>query len=153
MAARILILDDDLSTLEMLRLALEGEGDYHVLVASTLVDDLVEIEQIHPDVIVLDYKFGGRELGWDYVERLKGNSGTREIPIIFCTGAVSDVHKQEGLLQQKGIPVLYKPFRLEELLELIQKCLATSTAGSASHFTPAGSLPSEQDEKYKGEPA
>lgn len=128
MTAHILILDDDLSTLEMLQLVLETEGDYRVTIARTLTEDLPEIERLHPDLILLDLKFGGRELGWDYLQKLRLFRATSKIPIILCTAALKDVREQEPVLLQKGIPVLYKPFDIDELLTLVKQRLASLSA-------------------------
>lgn len=127
MTAHILILDDDLSSLEMLQLVLETEGDYRVTIARTLGEDLSEIERLHPNLILLDFKFGGRELGWDYLQKLRLSRATSMIPIIVCTAALRDAREQEEILLQKGIPVLYKPFDIDELLRLVKQRLDHSS--------------------------
>jgi len=124
MAEHILILDDDFSTLEMLRMALEGEGLYQVTTADTLFEDIGEIERLHPDLILLDFKFGGRELGWNYLQKLKLHPATTTIPVILVTAAREDMREQEKMLLQQDIPVLYKPFDLAELLALVEQQLA-----------------------------
>ena len=127
MPAHIVILDDDLSTLEMLSLALEAEGHYCVTTAPTPFEDLADIERLAPDLIVLDFKFGGRELGWQYLQKLKLHRTTMSIPVILCTAALRDAQEQEPILKQKGIPVLYKPFNLNELLALVREQLTHSS--------------------------
>ena len=45
------------------------------------------------------------------------------IPVILCTAAWQDMREQENVLRQKGVPVIYKPFDLEELLHTIRRTL------------------------------
>lgn len=128
MSAHILIIDDDLSTLEMLDLALEAEGGYRVTTSEAIFQDLAEVERLHPDLILLDFKFGGRELGWNFLQQLKLRRATAFIPVILCTAALNDVQEQEPVLLQKGVPILYKPFSLDKLLALIQQRLASPSS-------------------------
>ena len=44
-----------------------------------------EIEQLHPDLIILDYIFGTEKTGWQMLQKLKMTRQTATIPIIICT--------------------------------------------------------------------
>lgn len=131
MSAHLLIIDDDPSILEMMRLVLEGEGGYQVTVAERIFEDVIEVEHLQPDLIVLDFRFGAHQDGWNFLQKLKLHRPTMHIPIILCTGAFTDVSQQEAILEQKGIPILVKPFNLNELLDLVEKCLAPLSSTSA----------------------
>ena len=48
---------------------------------------------------------------------------TKDIPVILCTAALSEMREQEETLRQKKIPVLYKPFDMDELLKLVHQIL------------------------------
>jgi DNA-binding response OmpR family regulator len=74
--------------------------------------------------LLLGFKFARRDLGWDYLQKLKRHRGTMAIPVILCTAALNDVREQESVLLQKGIPILYKPFHIDELLALVQQQVA-----------------------------
>ncbi|HET8841350.1 MAG TPA: response regulator [Ktedonobacteraceae bacterium] len=95
MSSHILIIDDDLPTLEMMRSVLEIEGRYQVTVAQVLFEDLSEIERLQPDLILLDLTFGGRRLGWDFFQQLRRSRTTMRIPVIICTAAFNEARKQE----------------------------------------------------------
>lgn len=119
MSASILLIDDDESVLEMMRLVLESEG-YHVHTSLLVFEDLKEIEQLHLDLIILDFKIRGRENTWTFLQKLKLFPPTSAIPLVLCTAALKDVREQESILREKGIPVLYKPFDLKDFLFLVQ---------------------------------
>jgi CheY-like chemotaxis protein len=125
MGARVLLIDDDDSVLEMMSLVLESEG-YTVKTSLTAFDDLKDVENLHLDLIILDFKIRGRETTWTFLQKLKLYPPTSIIPVFLCTSALADVREQETKLQEKGIPVLYKPFRLDELLSLVHTCLGSN---------------------------
>ena len=64
-----------------------------------------------------------RQLGIDraqdteFIERLRQHA----------TDAVHDVQAQEPVLRQRGIPVLFKPFDLDDLLRTIRRILGEET--------------------------
>lgn len=124
MPAHLLIIDDEPSILEMMRLVLEEEGDYQVTVAQKIFEDVIDIELLEPDLILLDFRFGAHQEGWDFLQKLELHRPTMHIPILLCTADSADILQQEPILEQKGIPVLYKPFELDELFDLVEKCLA-----------------------------
>jgi CheY-like chemotaxis protein len=129
MGALVLLIDDDHSTLDMMSLVLESEG-YHVKTSLTAFEDLKEVENLHPDLIIVDFKIRGRETTWTFLQKLKLFPPTSAIPLFLCTAALKDVREQEATLREKGIPVLYKPFGLDELLLLVHTCLASKPFSS-----------------------
>lgn len=122
MATRILVINDTQEILEMFRAILEDEG-YEVVLSSFPVQKAQEIEQINPQLIILDFIFGERKLGWQMLQLLKMQRSTAKIPIIICTAAESAVRDQEGYLVSQGIQIVYKPFDLDVLLQAISRAL------------------------------
>jgi CheY-like chemotaxis protein len=125
MKAHILIIDDDQSILEMMRLVLEEEGGYRVTTAESTFEDVADIERLQPDLILLDFLLQGRNTGWNFLQKLRLHRPTKDIPIVLCTAALSDVKEQESILIQKGIPILYKPFDVDELLHIVDQILSS----------------------------
>ena len=130
MSAHLLIIDDDPSILEMMRLVLEEEGGYQVTIAEMVFADVIEVERLQPDLILLDFRFDAHQDGWNFLQKLKLYRPTMHIPIILCTAGLADVAQQEAILEQKGIPILYKPFHLDELLDVVKKSLAHAASTS-----------------------
>jgi CheY-like chemotaxis protein len=123
MMKRILIVDDTPSMLEMFQILLEAEG-YEVLLSSFPYKQISDVEDIRPDLIILDYVFEGKKIGWQMVQLLKMHPSTASIPIIVCTAAGSSIHEHEADL--KDTPVLQKPFKIAELFEMIDHHLKVS---------------------------
>ncbi len=126
--AHILIIDDDQSILEMMRLILEEEGKYHVTTCEIVFEDVGEVERLHPDIILLDFLMQGRQTGWTLLQKLKLHRPTKDIPIVLCTAGLSDIKEQEPIFTQKGIPILYKPFDIDELLHVVEQILSSSAS-------------------------
>jgi len=66
MAARILVVNDTQEILDLFQIILESEG-YEVVLSSFPFKYTGEIEKIKPDLIILDFLFGDKHLGWQRV--------------------------------------------------------------------------------------
>ena len=132
MSSRILVINDDQSILDLFRLLLEAEG-YQVILSKVAYEDVQEIEHLHPALIILDFKIGQHNLGWTLLQKLKMYPPTKDIPLILCTAALTEVREQEEALRQKGIPLIYKPFEIDELLQVIQQCLPPPSLKVVGH--------------------
>lgn len=122
MKARILVMNHSPEILAILHDLLEDEG-YEVKTAEVRLEHLIAIEQTHPDLIILDGLFGQPPTGWMLLKHMKANTVVATIPVILCTTAVREVNERKACLQQLGIPVLFKPFEIDELLELVRQVL------------------------------
>jgi len=129
MAQRILVVNDTQEILELFRMILEGEG-YEVILSGFPIQQIRDIEEINPDLIILDFVFGDQKLGWQMLQMLKMQRSTQSIPIIVCTAALDMVREQEGFLVSQGIHVIYKPFDIDHLLTNVKQLLE-----SHEHFS------------------
>jgi DNA-binding response OmpR family regulator len=118
MAQRILVVNDTPDILEMFQMVLEEEG-YEVVLSSFPYRQISDVEKIKPDLIILDYIFQGEKTGWQMLQLLKMQRSTAHIPVIVCTAASNVVQEQEGYLVAQGVRVVYKPFEIDQLVEMI----------------------------------
>jgi len=125
MATRILVVNDTQELLDLFQILLEYEG-YEVMLSSFPFKHIKEIEKIQPDLIILDFLFGDKQMGWQMLEVLKMQRSTASIPVIACTAALQDVREQEGYLVSQGVHVVYKPFDIDQLLTTIKQALASA---------------------------
>jgi CheY-like chemotaxis protein len=129
MKACILVINDDQAILDLYRLLLESEG-YKVLLSKIALEDVRQIEGLAPDCIILDLKLGFGRNGLTLLQQLKMYRPTAEIPVILCTAAIRLVREQEDILKQRGIPIVYKPFDIDDLLETIANALTRKEASA-----------------------
>ncbi len=114
---RILIVDDDLSSLRLLTEILTERG-YVVHPTSCGEMALRFVEATLPDLILLDIKMPGLN-GFEVCRRLKADDRTLAIPVIFITGLGDLADKVKGF-QAGGVDYLTKPLQLEEVLVRVQ---------------------------------
>lgn len=88
-----------------------------------LNSDLREVSRIQPDLIILDYYVGREGVGWEFLQMLKMEDSTAEVPVLICTTAVQLVHEIAGYLATKQVTFLRKPFGSRDLTTAVQYAL------------------------------
>ena len=92
---RVLIVDDQISNVKLLA-AILGD-DYRTRVATNGPDALKLAESTpQPDLILLDIMMPDMD-GYEVCRKLKGNSATHNIPVIFITALSSESDEEIGL--------------------------------------------------------
>ena len=125
----ILVIDDDIDLVEIIRVTLESEG-YKVIDAQNGKRGLEMALEKRPDLILLDVMMGTVDEGFQVAYQLRKGSETKDIPILMLT-AVSD---QTGFAfdpatDQEFLPVdefLEKPVSPRNLIDLVRKHLPPS---------------------------
>ncbi len=92
---QILVVDDEEDILELVRYNLTREG-YDVLCASSGEEGLKAAKNKLPDLIVLDLMLPGMD-GLEVAGVLKGNSSTRDIPVVMLTAKGEEADIVTGL--------------------------------------------------------
>jgi DNA-binding response OmpR family regulator len=114
---RVLVVDDDLKTVELVKLYLNRDG-YKVLAAYDGVEALRLARESRPDLIVLDLMLPGMD-GLEVCRTLRGES---DVPIIMLTARTTDEDKLTGL----GLGAddyVTKPFSPRELAARVRTVL------------------------------
>jgi len=109
MDAKVLVIDDDIGLLTMLRLGLELEG-FDVVTATGGKEGLRCAYQVHPDVVVLDVMMSEMD-GWTTCQRLRQVS---DVPVIMLSGRTAKEDIVKGL-SMGADDYLTKPCSLDEL--------------------------------------
>jgi CheY-like chemotaxis protein len=114
---KILVVDDEISILEMVQLVLEGEG-YEVQ-ARLNGACFQQMRSDLPDLILLDILLSGED-GRELCQRLKGDEKTRHIPVILLSAHFS---ARDSPAMSGADAFLPKPFHLLELIDLVKRYL------------------------------
>lgn len=120
---KILIVDDELSILELVTIALQMHG-YEVDTLSDGKAALEKLERNRYDLTVLDFKMpgmGGQEV---YKHLLRSNPDAAR-RVLFMTGDVLG-DKTEKYLQEHGTLCISKPFSLDTFRTMVKKSLDQS---------------------------
>src|ERR1700757_87177 len=97
----ILVVNDTQEILELFQAILEEEAGYKVTLTSIKPQMLEMVKEIRPDLIISDHVFGDEKIGWQFIQRLKMDRETADIPIIVCSGAIKELREMEGYLTSK----------------------------------------------------
>jgi len=114
----ILVVDDDASLRELLKLQLAAEG-YDVRLADDAIVAGRALMQDPADVMVVDVALPYID-GIDFVAALKADMTLPEVPVVFITGNAAVVDRARAL----RAPCLKKPFSVLQLLETVRRELA-----------------------------
>jgi DNA-binding response OmpR family regulator len=117
---RILIIDDEMDFVKMLRARLQIEG-YEVLTAEDGTKGIQVARKERPAVIILDIMMPGMD-GHMVCDMLKKSTLTWSIPIIYLTAKTSQA--DEVLAMEKGAKYyLTKPYNPGVLLEMVRSAI------------------------------
>jgi len=122
--AKILIIDDDFSIIELLTDVLAREG-HSVESAGEAVVGMQKARALKPDLIILDYHMPGMT-GAHLFESLRRNQATSRTPILFMSGEASGEDILREIASPDGASFLAKPVRLEDFRRCVRELLASS---------------------------
>ena len=117
----IMVVDDSLTVRRVTQRLLERQG-YTVLLAKDGVDALRQLQDIKPDIMLVDIEMPRMD-GYDLTRNVRGNKQTATIPIIMITSRTAEKHRSMAV--ELGVnEYLGKPYQEEELLKYIKQYLA-----------------------------
>ena len=94
--AKILLVEDEPDTRELVRLTLELDG-HDVLEAETAEEAILRARSGHPDLILMDLSLGGKFDGLEATKRLRADPDFEETPIIALTAHAMQGDRERSL--------------------------------------------------------
>lgn len=113
----VLVVEDESAQREVLAYNLQAEG-FHVESAENGEDALLLVDELLPDIIVLDWMMP-HVSGIEVCRRLKSRSETRNIPIIMLSARSEDVDRVRGL-ETGADDYVVKPYSVVELMARVR---------------------------------
>lgn len=121
----VVVVEDDKPIGELLAGVINDEDGYRAIHVTRPADALRTMEQIQPDLLVLDVGLPGMS-GLELYDRIHQDARLRDIPVMFET-AVSREHASE--FRKRGIrKVLQKPFDLNDLIDSVKELAPPAAA-------------------------
>jgi len=115
-----MLIEDDQPILDMMDILLRRIGYEPVLVPDAL-DALRQIQEETPSLILLDIMMTPIN-GWEFLEKLRGEYGLNDIPVLLFTASPS-VEEKIAELDDPRLGVLQKPVSIIELQAGIERFL------------------------------
>jgi putative two-component system response regulator len=150
-ASKILVVDDKLDTLVLLRELLSSRG-YEIITATEAgeAEDLVHSEK--PDLVLLDVVMPGKS-GYELCRELKADPFTRLVPVVMITGLTDRQDRVAGI-EAGADDFLSKPVYPEELFARVKSLLKlkefTDELENAESVVVALALGIESRDPYTG---
>lgn len=119
--ANVLIVDDSSTERKILVSYLQEIGA-SITTAESGEEALTKINQISPDLIILDVVLPGKS-GFEICREIKSNDNTSKIPIVICSTKGSEMDKFWGM-KQGADAYLPKPVDKNELFATVKKLTA-----------------------------
>lgn len=119
--SKILIVDDAVDTVELLKKRFHAEG-YDTSEAYNGEEALNKVPEYDPDLIVLDVMMPKID-GYEVAKRLKANEKTKYIPVLMLTAKGEIEHKVKGL-DIGADDYMAKPFDYKELSARVRSLLS-----------------------------
>ena len=126
MSIKVLVVDDEYMTRDLLRLVLE-RYKFQVYEAGDGKDGLQKIAKQKPDIIVLDVMMPHID-GIEMTKMLRANPATAEIPVIMISAKSHQMAVREGLDAGANM-YMAKPVNQRKLIANIQELTAALVEG------------------------
>jgi CheY-like chemotaxis protein len=115
--ARILVVDDEPSVLEVIKGLLEKDG-HDVVTADSGRGGLDVLNEELPDLILMDVMMPGMD-GWEAAKKIKKHRDTKDIPLAMLTVKSSAKDRAKSLGDIKADWHIAKPVTRERLLNTV----------------------------------
>jgi PleD family two-component response regulator len=109
---KILIVDDTVSVINMIKTALSNES-YQILIATSGENAIKSAKIAQPDLILLDILMPEMD-GYEACRRLKSDEETKDIPVLFMS-ALTEVFDKVKAFNLGAVDYVTKPLNVEEL--------------------------------------
>lgn len=120
MPHKIMLVEDDLPILEMMEILLRRIG-YEPILVPDVLDALRQVKDDPPSLILLDIMMTPMN-GWEFLEKLRGEFGMRDIPVLLFTASPS-VEEKIAELNDPKLGILQKPVSIIELKAGLERFL------------------------------
>ncbi|MDA9896416.1 phosphate regulon transcriptional regulator PhoB [Gammaproteobacteria bacterium] len=137
MAAKILIIEDEIAVREMLTFTLKNNG-FETFEAGNSEEALNIVSKNNINLILLDWMLPGKA-GIDIARSLRASIETKELPIIMLTAKSEESDKIMGL-ESGADDYITKPFSPKELIARIKALLRRSAPQTDMEVVIFGSI-------------
>lgn len=117
MTNRILLVDDNLTNLQVLYQALEAEG-YELLVAQSGAEALEIAREAQPQLVLLDITMPGMD-GYETCHKLKADEATADAVVVYLSARGDVADKLEGF-EAGAVDFISKPFQFKEVVARVR---------------------------------
>jgi len=125
----VMVVDDSLTVRRLTGRLFAREG-YRVATAKDGVDALQQLQDVAPDLLVLDIEMPRMD-GFELTKHLRSDPRTADVPIVIVTSRTADKHRRHAL--ELGANAFFgKPYQEDELLAAVAGLLGEAAPAQAA---------------------
>lgn len=119
--ARILVVDDEPDIRTLLKISLERNSQFEVVLTSSGAEAITAATLERPDLVLLDVMMPAMD-GLETLSHIRAITGCADVPVVLLT-ARTHSRQVEAYLSAGAISVIAKPFKPLELVEKLQNLI------------------------------
>jgi GAF domain-containing protein/CheY-like chemotaxis protein/anti-sigma regulatory factor (Ser/Thr protein kinase) len=127
---RVLVVDDDPSVIDLLRQTLP-EAEYQLAAAMDGLEGLAAVAADRPDLVLLDLIMPALD-GFGFIDRLRANPDTRQLPVIVITERELTASEWENLTRSVATVMSKRGLQGEALIAAIERALSAEATRHAA---------------------
>jgi len=116
MKKKVVLLQDNKDILDIMDQVLDEEG--YEVVPSLTTEPIEQLDEIDPDIVIVDDHIKGKVKGSEVVKDLKSNPDTEEIPAVLTSTSDKLPQQAEAC---KADDYIQKPFDLDHMVEVVKR--------------------------------
>lgn len=116
MKKKVVLVQDNKDILDIMDQVLEEEG--FDVTASLTTEPIEKIEEIDPDVVVVDEHIKGRKKGSEVIKELKSDPQTEDVSAVLTSTSNNLAQEAEDC---KADDYIEKPFDLDHMVDVVKK--------------------------------
>ena len=120
MTSTILVVEDEITTLKLIKWVLQREG-YHVVTATNGSEGLRKAREHQPDLLLLDIVMPGMD-GFQVCQYIRRDPATAKMPVIVFS-SLNRPADQRQAFEAGGDDYITKPVAIAELLDKVRAAL------------------------------
>lgn len=136
-APLVLVIEDEPAQMELISYNLLAQG-FQVSKAGNGEDGLMHLDEILPDLIILDWMLPGTS-GIEVCRQIKRQKHTRKVPVIMLTARGEESDRIRGL-DTGADDYVVKPYSVNELIARVRAHLRRTRPGSVGEILTFGNL-------------
>jgi two-component system response regulator VicR len=116
MKKKVVLIQDDKDILDIMDQVLEEEG--FEVTASLTTEPVEKIDEIDPDVVVVDEHIKGKKKGTMVIDELKSDPETQDVSAVLTSTSANLSEKAKAC---KADDYIEKPFDIDHMVEVVKK--------------------------------
>ena len=137
MKKRILVLDDEMDFVDVMKMTLQMTGQYEVRTTVRSSTFLQVAQDFRPDLILLDCMMPGMD-GGEIAAQIQADPVLKDTPFMFLTATADKPETKPSVSYEGEQTYLPKTMDLDELFRCIEAKLASARAPAPPEPDPAG---------------